>query len=173
MVLLFRHGRTVLKTVKHLKKGGRANFGEFVVYGAVVIAIGYLKAGAEIHIAGIQTLFHFHNRNAGLFFACHNTALDRSGASVCGEEGSMNINAAVFRIIEHVLGKYLSVCRNDYCVGCAFVKDLLQLAVFKGKGLINGKFFFKGKFFYGSRHHNVSSAARLVLLCNNGANRML
>lgn len=64
-------------------------------------------------ISRIELFDHFLDGDAGLFFPIHETALDRGGASVFGEEACMDIDAAERGDIEEFLREDLSVGDDD------------------------------------------------------------
>ena len=81
------------------------------------------------HIAGIQTNVHLHDAHARLGIARFNRALNRRCAAPTGQQRGVDVEAAVFRCIQHVLRQNQSVGGNDHHVGLDFFEHLQGFGV--------------------------------------------
>ena len=81
------------------------------------------------HIAGVQTDVHLHDAHARFGIARFNRPLNRRRAAPTGQQRGVDVEAAVFRRIQHVLRQNQSVGCNDHYVGLDFFEHLQGFGV--------------------------------------------
>ena len=104
-----------------------------------VIFVFHGERALEDHIACVKTFCHRHNGDTHFALTCHDGALNGRGTSVCGEQGCVDVDAAVFRVVENVFRQNFAVCRNDDDVGGKLFQRFAEVFFFQVHGLINGK----------------------------------
>jgi len=91
--------------------------------------------GLQQHIAGIQTGIHLHGGNSGYLLPVHHRPLDGGSAPVLRQQRRMDVDAAIGRHVQDLLGQDLSKRDHHHHVSRIFfqffdifrVPDLLWL----------------------------------------------
>ena len=130
------------------------------------LAAGLLRVNGDLlaaeHIAGVKALVHLHDGNAGLGIAVQHGPLHRGAAAVLGQQGDMQVDAAVLRRFQHRLRQDAAVSHHhDQFRGqCADV--LVLAAVPQGAGLEHRRAVGKGHFLDRGCGKHLLAANRLV-----------
>ena len=86
---------------------------KFLVQRQVVIIGKDWNAHLMNNIARIELFLHNLDGDTGIFFLIEECGLDGGGASVFGEEGSMEVNGSEGWGIDEVHGQYFSIGDDD------------------------------------------------------------
>ena len=116
-VLHFARLQIALQRFFRLQHGGsrlRALRRQFVMQAGCGV-MRFNRAGGFIHhVAGVEAGRHFHNGDAGFSIAGCDGALNRRRAAPARQQGGVNIQAAVFRRVQHRLRQDQAVGRHHH-----------------------------------------------------------
>ena len=130
------------------------------------LAAGLLRINGDLftaeHIAGIQPLVHLHDGNAGLGVAVQHGPLHRSAAAILGQQGDVQVDAAIFRRFQHRLRQDAAISHHhDQLRGqCADI--FIFAAVPQGTGLEHRRAVGKRHFLHRRCGQHLLAANRLI-----------
>ena len=130
------------------------------------LTAGFLRADgdflADQHIAGVQPLVHLHDGNAGLGVAVQNSPLHGGAAAVLGQQGHMQVDAAILRSFQHGFGQDAAVGHHHDEVRGQRPDVGILAAVPQGAGLEHGGPMLQSNFLDRGRGKHLLAAHRLI-----------
>ena len=140
------------------------------------LAAGLLGVNGHLltdqHIAGVEALIHLHDGDTRLSVPIEDCPLHRGAATVLGQQGDMQVDAAVFRDVQHAGGQDAAIGHHhDELRGQRLNVGVLA-SVPQGAGREDGRAMLQSNLFDRRSREHLLATHRLIPACVDGADIM-